>query len=313
MSEDSRRRRATMIGLTAVLMWSMLGVFGAASGAVPPFLLNALCFGISGLAATLWLAARGRLRLMRQSLGVWAFGTLGLFGFHFFYFTAIRNAPPVEANLINYTWPLLIVVFSALLPGERLRAHHLIGTGLGLAGAALLVTRGESLALDPAYLTGYLAAVASALFWSSYSVLSRRLDQVPTEAVAGFCLGTSVLSLVAHLAVEQTIWPAGAGEWLAVLGLAAFPVGLAFFVWDIGVKRGDIQVLGAGAYAAPVLSTLLLILFGFGTFTVSVALACALVTLGALVAARDMLFRPAAGASARASAERPVAEDRSAH
>lgn len=287
----SGRLRATLIGLTAVLMWSTLGLFGAASGQVPPFLLNALCFGLSGLAATLWLGLTGRLARMRQSLGVMAFGTLGLFGFHFFYFTAIRNAPPVDANLINYTWPLLIVVFSALLPGERLKAHHILGTLLGLAGAALLVTGGKGLALDPAHVPGYLAACASALFWSSYSVLSRRLGKVPTEAVAGFCLGTSALSLAAHLAFETTVWPASVGEWGAVLALAAFPVGLAFFVWDIGVKRGDIQVLGAGAYAAPVLSTLLLIAFGFGAFTTVVALACALVTLGAVVAAKDMIFR----------------------
>lgn len=285
------RLRATLVGLTAVLMWSTLGLFGAASGKVPPFLLNALCFGLSGIVATLWLGLTGRLARMRQPVGVLAFGTLGLFGFHFFYFTAIRNAPPVDANLINYTWPLLIVVFSALLPGERLKPHHVLGTMLGLAGAALLVTGGKGLTLDPAHAPGYLAACASALFWSSYSVLSRRLGKVPTEAVAGFCLGTSVLSLAAHLAFETTIWPASPGEWGAVLALAAFPVGLAFFVWDIGVKHGDIQVLGAGAYAAPVLSTLLLIAFGFGAFTMVVALACGLVTLGAVVAAKDMIFR----------------------
>ncbi|WP_428698694.1 aromatic amino acid exporter YddG [Stappia sp.] len=290
MSSPASRLRATMIGLTAVLMWSTLGLFGAASGEVPPFLLNALCFGISGIAATVWLAARGRLSLLRQPPRVLAFGILGLFGFHFFYFTAIRNAPPVDANLINYTWPLLIVVFSAFLPGERLKAHHVVGTLLGLAGAALLVTRGTGLQLDPQQVPGYLAACASALFWSSYSVLSRRLGAVPTEAVAGFCLGTSLLSLAAHFAFETTVWPQGAGEWGAVLALAAFPVGLAFFVWDHGVKRGDIQVLGAGAYAAPLLSTLLLIVFGFGDFTLVVAIACGLVTVGAFIAARDMFF-----------------------
>ncbi|WP_417767924.1 DMT family transporter [Stappia sp.] len=290
MSSSAPRLRATLIGLTAVLMWSTLGLFGAASGGIPPFLLNAVCFGLAGIVATAWIAARGRLFLMRQPFRVLAFGIFGLFGFHFFYFTAIRNAPPVDANLINYTWPLLIVVFSAFLPGERLKAHHVVGTLLGLAGAALLVTRGTGLSLDPGQVPGYLAACASALFWSSYSVLSRRLGAVPTEAVAGFCLGTSVLSLAAHLAFETTVWPQGAGEWGAVLGLAAFPVGLAFFVWDHGVKRGDIQVLGAGAYAAPILSTLLLIAFGFGEFTLIVAIACGLVTVGALVAARDMIF-----------------------
>ncbi len=290
MPSDAVRLRATLIGLSAVLMWATLGLFGAGSGAVPPFLLNAMCFGLSGSLALVWLAANGKLQRLRQPLKVWIFGTVGLFGFHFFYFTAIRNAPPVDANLINYTWPLLIVVFSAFLPGEHLRAHHVIGTVLGLAGAALLITGGEGLSFDGGSALGYAAAVTSSLFWSTYSVLSRRLGDVPTEAVAGFCLMTAVLSAVCHIILEETVWPAGILEWLSVAALGLFPVGLAFFTWDIGVKRGDIQVLGAAAYSAPLLSTLLLIAFGFGAFTWSVTLACLAITIGAVVAAKDMIF-----------------------
>ncbi len=295
MTDQAARFRATLIGLTAVLMWATLGVFGAGSGAVPPFLLNALCFGLSGLLAFLWLAFSGKLSALRQPLKVWAFGTVGLFGFHFFYFTAIRNAPPVDANLINYTWPLLIVVFSALLPGEKLKLHHVLGTVLGLGGAALLVSKGEGLSLDPAFALGYGAAVASSLFWSTYSVLSRRLGEVPTEAVAGFCLMTALLSAICHLVLEDTVWPSGTVEWASVVALGLLPVGLAFFTWDIGVKRGDIQVLGAAAYSAPLLSTLLLIALGFGTFTWIIGAACILITIGAVIAAKDMIFKRAAG------------------
>ncbi|MES0885003.1 DMT family transporter [Roseibium sp. SCP14] len=288
--EGSGRVKATVVGLSAVLMWATLGVFGAGSGQVPPFLLNALCFGTSGALAMLWLAVTGKLALLRQPPGVWAFGTLGLFGFHFFYFTAIRNAPPVEANLINYTWPLLIVLFSAFLPGEKLRAHHVLGTILGLAGAALLITGGDGIQFSGGSALGYGAAIASSLFWSSYSVLSRRLGSVPTEAVAGFCLMTALLSALCHVALEETVWPAAPQEWASVLALALFPVGLAFFTWDIGVKRGDIQVLGAAAYSAPLLSTLLLIAFGFGVLTLSVGIACLAITMGAVIAAKDMIF-----------------------
>ncbi|WP_417667773.1 DMT family transporter [Roseibium sp.] len=290
MNDQTVRLRATLIGLSAVLMWATLGLFGAGSGAVPPFLLNAMCFGLSGLLAVVWLAFKGKLGLLRQPAKIWAFGTLGLFGFHFFYFTAIRNAPPVDANLINYTWPLLIVLFSALLPGEKLKLHHVIGTILGLSGAALLITGGSGLSLDAGSSLGYAAAVASSLFWSSYSVLSRRLGDVPTEAVAGFCLMTAFLSVLCHLGLEETVLPATTSEWLSVAALGLFPVGLAFFTWDVGVKRGDIQVLGAAAYSAPLLSTLLLIAFGFGAFTLSVALACVAITVGAVIAAKDMIF-----------------------
>jgi drug/metabolite transporter (DMT)-like permease len=287
------RTVATFIGLSAIAMWSMLGLLAAAAGDVPAFLMNALAFGISGIAATAWLAATGGLGALRQPLRVWAVGVAGLFGFHFFYFTSLQFAPKVEANLVNYTWPLLIVLFSGLLPGERLRPHHVVGALLGLGGAALIVTGGRGLAIEPAHVWGYGAACLSALIWASYSVLSRRLAAVPTAAVAGFCLATSALSALCHVVLEPAVWPAGATAWAAVAALGVFPVGLAFFVWDHGVKRGDIQILGAASYLSPLFSTLFLILAGYGRFTATVGLAALMITLGALIASKDMLTRQA--------------------
>ncbi len=283
------RTRATMVGLTAILMWSTLGVFTGGSGAVPPFLLNAFCLGLSGSVAIVWLVVRGRTAVLRQPLRVWIVGTLGLFGYHALYFTALRTAPLVEAGLINYLWPLLIVLFSGLLPGERLRPHHVAGVVLGFVGAALLVTAGQSLSLDGGYAFGYLAAFLAAVVWASYSVISRRFAGVPSEAVAGFCVAAAMLSLLCHAAFEKTVLPSSALEWTMVALLGAFPVGLAFFVWDHGVKHGNIQLIGTAAYATPVLSTLLLTLTGYGTLGLTTAIACVLVTLGAIVAAWDSL------------------------
>jgi drug/metabolite transporter (DMT)-like permease len=230
---------------------------------------------------------------LRQPGSVWVLGITGLFGYHFAYFTALRNAPPVEAGLIAYLWPLLIVLFSALLPGERLRVHHVLGALLGLLGAALIVTKGGTVHFQVEYTFGYTMAMVCALTWSSYSVLSRRFAQIPTDVVTGFCLVTSVLAALAHLALENTVWPSNAVEWLATLGLGLGPVGLAFYVWDYGVKHGDIQVLGAASYLAPLLSTLILIVTGFGQLTWVVAAACLLITGGAAFAAKELLFAQA--------------------
>ena len=144
-----RRQLATWIGFSAVLMWSLLAAFTAASGAVPPFQLTAMAFTISGLLGLVWVAATGRGRRLAVPASAWILGVGGLFGFHFFYFTALRGAPPVEASLIAYLWPLLIVVFSALLPGERLRWYHLLGALLGLAGTIVVVTGGRRVSIDP--------------------------------------------------------------------------------------------------------------------------------------------------------------------
>ena len=297
MTVPLNRPTATLVGFCAVLLWSLLALFTAASGTMPPFQLAAISFGIGGVAGMLlWVVRPHAIRALRQPWPVWLLGVGGLFGYHAFYFISLRNAPPVEAGLINYLWPLLIVVFSALLPGERLRPHHLAGALLALLGAALIVTGGSGLTIRTEYATGYLAALCGALTWSSYSVLSRRFPEVPSDAITGFCLATAVLSGLFHLQLETTVWPTDAWQWGAIVGLGLGPVGLAFYVWDVGVKHGDIQVLGAAAYAAPLLSTLLLIVTGFAAYSHSLLLACALITIGAVVAARDMLFgrrRPA--------------------
>jgi drug/metabolite transporter (DMT)-like permease len=276
---------ATLVGLGAVALWSLLALFTAATGSVPPFQLAAMTFGVGGALAVLsWTARPQAVRALRQPPVVWALGIGGLFGYHALYFAALRLAPPAETSLIAYLWPLLIVLFSAFLPGERLRAAHVAGALLGFAGAIALFAGRGALEARSEYLAGYLCAFACAFVWSAYSVLSRRFGEVPTDAVAGFCLATAALSLLCHLLFETTVWPASATEWLAVLALGLGPVGLAFYVWDIGMKRGDIRLLGVASYAAPVLSTLILVAAGYAEATRALALACALIVAGALVA-----------------------------
>jgi drug/metabolite transporter (DMT)-like permease len=228
--------------------------------------------------------------LLKQPKKVWIVGIVGLFGYHFLYFTALRNAPAVEAGLIAYLWPLLIVVGSALLPGERLRWYHVAGALAGLCGTFLIVSR-NGIDFDGAYAIGYGAALLCAFTWSAYSLLTRRFDAVSTDVVTGFCLATSLLSFLCHLGLETTVWPATTLQWLAVAGLGLFPVGAAFYAWDYGVKNGDIQILGAASYAAPLLSTLILTIFGFAEPSWRILFACLLVTGGAVLAAQELFRR----------------------
>lgn len=296
MTSHLSRSTATFIGFTAVLLWSLLAFLTAASGTMPAFQLTAITFAIGGL--SLLLIRPGAIKAMRQPLPVWLLGVGGLFGYHFCYFFALRNAPPVEAGLINYLWPLLIVVFSALLPGERLRWQHVAGCALALTGAALVVTRGQGFGFDAQFSLGYATALCAAVIWAAYSVLSRRFAAVSSDAIAGFCLVTAVLAAICHLLLEQTVWPSDLWQWAALLGLGLGPVGLAFYVWDIGVKRGDIQVLGAASYSAPLLSTLILILTGYASYSHVILIACLLITAGAVLAAKDLLFRRRSTAAA---------------
>ena len=290
MTPPITRARATTIGFTAVLMWALLALFTIGSAPVPPFLLNALCFGIGGAIGLIWTLRSGLGVLKTVSWKVYAFGTAGLFGYHFLYFTAFRLSPTAETGLIAYLWPLIIVLLSGLLPGERLTAQHILGALMAFGGAALIVLAraGE----DGGSALGLGLAFLCALTWAGYSVLSRRLGAVPTESVTVFCLATALLSAFAHLALEQTVWPTGALGWASVLALGIGPVGAAFFTWDIGMKRGDIQLLGVASYAAPLLSTLVLVGAGITKPSYAIAVAAVLIAGGAALAARASARKP---------------------
>jgi drug/metabolite transporter (DMT)-like permease len=293
-------RAATAVGFISILLWSQLAVLTTLSGTVPPFQLVAMSFALGGAIGFIYLLRipKGLQSLVKTPTPAWALGVAGLFGYHFFYFLALRSAPAVEANLINYLWPLLIVLLSALFPAsgdERgLKWWHVCGAALGLAGTILIVAggKGSAFSFDNHEFPwlGYGAALVAAFIWPCYSIANRRYASVPSTSVAGFCLVTAVVALMAHLALETTVWPENITEWLAMAGLGLGPAGTAFYFWDYGVKHGDLSVLGAVAYATPLLSTLSLVAFGLSTATPALWIACLLITLGAVLAAKDMLL-----------------------
>jgi drug/metabolite transporter (DMT)-like permease len=276
----------TASGLAAVGLWSVLALFTAGTGAIPPFQLAAVTFAIATLVGGAFILVSGRgMGVLRQPARAWALGLYGLFGYHALYFAALKLAPPAEAGLLAYLWPLLIVLMTALLPGESLSRRHLLAAGLGLAGVVVLGLGKGGVGFDAAHWRGYAAALGCAVIWSSYSVLSRMQGEVPTEAVTGYCAATAVLSLACHLSFETPVWGQSLAQWLCIVGLGLGPVGAAFFLWDHGVKRGDIGLLGAASYAAPVISTALLVSAGFAPAHWTLGLACALIVGGAVIAA----------------------------
>jgi drug/metabolite transporter (DMT)-like permease len=285
-------RTATLIGLTAILMWSLLAVLTVATGKIPAFQLAAMTFAIGALVGSLtWIGRPDAIGALWQPPTAWIVGVGGLFGYHALYFLALRFAPPAEAGLLNYLWPLLIVLFSSLLPGERLAPHHIIGALLGLTGTVLLLVGNIGSGFAPGQIPGLIAGFVAAFVWAAYSVMSRRLQSVPTDAVAGFCLATALLATLVHGMVEVTVWPETTAQWLAIIALGVGPVGAAFYAWDIGMKRGDIRVLGAASYATPLLSTVFLILADFAQPSANIAIAAVLIAGGGLIAAKDMFWK----------------------
>lgn len=242
--------RANGLALAAVVLWATLASLGVALGHVPPFLLTGLALLIGSVPA--WpLVARWRVPPATLALGVY-----GLFGFHLLLFLALRHAPPLEANLVNYLWPLLIVVLAPLLlPGVRLSRSHVAAAAAGCLGAMLAITGGRTLAGGFAW--GYVPALGSAVIWATYSLGTKRVATFPTAAVGLFALVSGLLSLACHWLLEPPASLDGR-DWLLIAATGLGPLGAAFYLWDAALKRGDARQIGTLAYATPLLSTLLL-------------------------------------------------------
>ena len=283
-------RRGNINGIITILLYSSLAILSIFTASIPAFELTSMAFFVAsfvGLAILKKQKVHVK-QLFKIPAKAWIIGISGLFGYHFFYFLAIKNAPAVEANLINYLWPLLIVIFSSFLPNEKLRWFHILGAILGLIGAFLLVSKGGSFSFETQYMWGYIFAVTSALIWASYSVISRTLSHIPTFAVTGFCIATAMLSGICHFIFETTVIP-NSTELFGILMLGLGPVGGAFYLWDYAVKNADIKLLGSISYFTPLLSTLLLVLLGYAEFTTAVTLACIFIIVGSFISSAQYL------------------------
>ena len=268
-----------LYALGAIALWATLAPLALALSHVPPFLLTGIALVIGSVPA--WPL----LRHWRVPLSTLAIGVYGLFGFHFLLFIALRLAPPVEANLVNYLWPLLIVVLAPVFLPQlqlRLRPLHLVAAVLGFAGAALAILGAGDGGVAGGWYWGYLPALGAALVWATYSLLTRRVAAFPTAAIGLFGLLSGGLSLGCHWLLEAPVSLAPR-DWLmlAVLGLG--PLGTAFFLWDRALKRGDPRQIGILSYLTPLASTALLMVVSGRSLTWSIALA-ALLIVGAAVA-----------------------------
>jgi len=278
---------ATAAGGCAILLWSTLATLTVLAQPVSPLKTTAIAFAIGGLLIALSTLLRGRGGRLWPSPASLALGVYGLFGYHALYFAALRLAPPAEAQLICSLWALFIVLFSGLLPGVQLRARHIAGALLGMAAAGLVAWgKLEPTSTSASARLGFGLALACALIWSTYSVASRLLAHVPSESIAASCLAAAALALLGSLLFEPRTAPPDGRAWLALACLGAGPAGAAFLLWDIGMKKGNVPLLGVLSYSSPILSAALLVALGLAEPTWSLAAACALMGIAGLIATR---------------------------
>ena len=277
---------ATLYALAAIALWGTLASLGTSLSHLPPFLLTGLALMIGSVMS--WPAVLRNRQAWAVPARTLALGIYGLFGFHFLLFIALRHAPPVEANLVNYLWPLFMVVLApALLPGLSLRPLHLVAALLGFAGAAIAILGARNAgpsATDAGY-WGFLPALGSAFIWASYSLWTKRVAAFPTSAIGLFGLVSGVLALACHALLEPQA-SLSSRDWLLVALCGLGPLGAAFFLWDMALKRGDARQIGILSYITPLASTALLLAVTGRPLTWSIALAAALIIAAAVMGTR---------------------------
>lgn len=273
---------AQLLALGAILLWACLAPLGVRLAHLPPFWLTGTALLVGSVIAL--PLSRFDPRQWRVPLGTLVMGVYGLFGFHFLLFIALRHAPPVQANLVNYLWPLGIVVMAPLfLPDAVLRPQHMLAALMGFSGAALAITGGRSLSAEWAW--GYVPALGSAFIWASYSLLTRRVAHFPTSAIGGFAFVSGLLALVCHVLWEPAVHPSTT-DWLLVVIMGLGPLGGAFFLWDAALKRGNAQHIGLLSFLTPLLSTVLLLWLRGQALSWSIAAAAILIVGAAFIGQR---------------------------
>ncbi|MCB1532096.1 MAG: EamA family transporter [Alphaproteobacteria bacterium] len=271
-----------LAGFLALIIFSVGTLLIALSRSVPTFELLFITFLLGSLSVTLAQKLRGYdvRESWRQSTANFFFVTFGIGLYSFLLVPAFQRAPAFEANILNYLWPLLLVIFSSFVKKTLPKPLQIGGLLCGALGMVFVFMPEADQNIFNTFNLGHILAIGAAVVWALYSAMAQTKTYPVglTAPVMAFC---AFLALCLHLAFEHFVWP-GFEVAIAVILLGLGRV--SFALWDYGVKNGDHVLLSSLSYFVPLLSVLLFIIFGFKPATANVAIGGAFVVLGCVLA-----------------------------
>lgn len=276
---------ATGIGFMALVLWACGALLVVSIGNLPPFEIQTFIFSLSFLVSFLKISyKRSWHQLTEVPKCMWFIGVLGIFFANLFFVSAFQYAPPEKVDLINYLWPVMVILFSPLLPNEILKKHQLCGALLAFLGVTVLLTNGKGFSgFELSHWKGYLLSFLNAFFWTIFILFNRKYKSIPNEMIGLYCGIGALLAFTAHCLFETFVLPSLEQLlYLCILGI--FCQGMGYLFWDHGIKKGYYKLLCTLSYIAPILSMSLLVLFKFTETSQYLILSTLLVTLGGLIA-----------------------------
>ena len=274
----------TLIGYLGLLLWSTSGVVATYVVNLPTFEVLSIAFSTSFFVSTINIVIKRRWFILKQRTMLWIIGTIGIFGSESLYIAAVKYAPTSHIDLIYYTWPMMLIMLSRIILKEKIRKSYLIAGSLSFFSIYLLIlkTKSNELGYINQYMFGYILALTDAFFSSIYVLGQRYFKETPTELIGVFCGIGMLCSLFCHFQFEPTVIP-NFNEWLLILYMGFSTQGIAYFLWDYGVKRGNYLLLSMLSYANAFISMLWLVLFGITEFSIDLLTAFGLMTTALII------------------------------
>lgn len=269
-------------------MWTVEPLLVSEVNGLPIFeLLFIIFFSSFAITAIRLTIKKQWMGVLKQPLFIWVAGVMGICLSDFAYIFGAQQAPIAHVDLIDYLWPCFVIGFSSLLPNEKIYFQHILGALLGLVGIYILIAHdvGQD-KISMQYLFGYILAIVGALLWGGYSAFSRYHKAVPTEMIGIYCGVGAIICLALHFQFETFVMPT-TSEWVLSVVTGVSGAGIAYQLWDHGVKYGNIYILSVVTYLARLLAMMLLVMFGKEPFSMSLVIACVLSSLGVFISSME--------------------------
>ncbi|MGQ0526609.1 MAG: DMT family transporter [Alphaproteobacteria bacterium] len=277
----------TACGVIALIMWAFTSVVLALLSGISTFEIVGAAFFLCfiGMTGSQIVNKEPIASYWRRPLSEYLFWLLGPGLYTVLLYMAFKMAPPFEVNILNYLWPILLVIFASFMHDVTLNLTRAAGIIAGFSGLFIVTIPPASDNFFDDFNWGHGLALICAVLWSSYSAL-RKKPNYPMGFLAPLCFVFSMICFLLDMTFETTVIPNGFQIFLIlVLGITR----LSYALWDTAMKSGDIMLLTSLSYFLPLITTLLLVVFGFGTERPLVALGAVLIIGGCLLVNADKI------------------------